>query len=507
MKKYICIHGHFYQPPRENPWTGEVDTEESAKPFHDWNERISSECYQANTAAPLLNSKGETVERVNNFRHINFDIGPTLLSWMKRKEPVTYQAILDADRQSVTEHGGHGNAMAQIYNHLIMPLASRRDKITQVVWGIRDFEHHYKRKPEGMWLSEAAVDRETLEILSEQGILFTVLAPHQVTRVRRIGFGRQWSSPHHESIDAKNAYRILLRGGRHFHVFFYDAPISRAIAFQGLLNNGDVFVQKLMGAFGHIEAPQLVSTATDGESFGHHHRFGEMAVAYAVRKIQTQHLAEMTNYAEFLANFSSHWEVDIQQNSSWSCAHGVERWRADCGCRLNHEEGWNQKWRTVLREAFDFLKNEVDKTFESRLSPFVNDPWQARNDYISVLLDNSPEEKARFISRNCRKKPNADEQSRLWDLLEAQRFALFMYTSCGWFFDDISGLEPVQLMKFALRAMELAAPHSGKDLEGPFLKILGQAKSNIASQGTGADIFNRLARPARDLKLSLQSGR
>ena len=496
MKKFICVHGHFYQPPRENPWTGEVDAEPSAAPDHDWNERISKECYEANTHAPVLNPKGEATLFVNNYENISFDIGPTLLSWMRRKAPTAYRAILEADRKSIAKFGGHGNAMAQIYNHIIMPLAKKRDKITQIVWGIADFEFHYGRKPEGMWLSETAVDRETLKLMAEHGIAYTVLAPHQAARVRRIGFARRWEAMHHEAVNTKHAYRVLLEGGRQFHVFFYDAFVARAIAFQGLLNNGDNLIHRLMSSFGHVEASQLVSTATDGESFGHHHHFGEMAIAYALNKIGEQKAVQLTNYAEFLEKVGSKWEVDVHENSSWSCAHGVERWRSDCGCRMNHAPGWNQKWRAVLREAFDALQGSVDRVFESQLGGRLKDPWQARNDYIQILLDPSEKQKKRFLSRHGRRALSASDEKAVWDLLEAEKFSLFMYTSCGWFFDDISGIEPVQVMKFALRAMELVRPYHDKDLEADFVKKIAQAKSNVPENGTGADVFERMVKPA-----------
>ncbi len=501
MKKYICIHGHFYQPPRENPWTGEVDVEESAKPYHDWNERIAKECYEPNTKASILDASGQVTESVNNFSKISFDIGPTLLSWLRRKDPKTYQAILAADRESALKHNGHGNAMAQIYNHVIMPLCDRRDKITQVVWGIKDFEFHYKRKPEGMWLSEAAVDRETLSILAENGILFTVLAPHQALSVRRVGFNQRWHPVRNENVDSRHPYRILLRHGKQFHIFFYDAPISRAIAFQGLLNNGDQLTQKLLNAFGRNESSQLVSTATDGESFGHHHRFGEMAIAYGVKKIEKENLAVITNYADFLENSVSRWEVALHENSSWSCSHGVERWRADCGCRINHAPGWNQKWRATLRLAFDTVKKTADHVFETQTESFLKDPWQARNDYIEVILDPSEAVRKNFLSRQCKKTINTEDQNKLWRLLEAQRFTLFMYTSCAWFFDDIAGVEPVQMMKYALRAMELLQPYSPPGMEAAFLKVLSHAKSNAPEEGSGADVFERHVRTARPVSL------
>ncbi len=497
MKKFVCIHGHFYQPPRENPWTGEVDAEDSAKPYHDWNERITKECYEANSRAPILNAKGEVVKRVNNFSKISFDIGPTLLSWLRRKDPATYDAIIAADRESASQRGGHGNAMAQVYNHIIMPLATRRDKITQIFWGVRDFEFHYKRKPEGMWLSETAVDRETLKIMAQNGILYTVLSPHQARRVRHIGFGSRWEATPNETVNPRHPYRVLLEGGRHFHVFFYDAPVSRAIAFHGLLSSGDNLCHGLLNAFSHRQREQLVSTATDGESFGHHHKFGEMAVAYGLNKLEEHRIARVTNFAEYLDRFDSYWEADIHESSSWSCAHGVERWRSDCGCRLHHEPGWNQKWRAVLREAFDFLKAIVDGTYESELEALLKDPWQARNNFIEVLLDPSQETRKRFLSKQARSNLSDEDEKKIWDLLEAEKFSLFMYTSCGWFFDELSGIEPVQVMKFALKSMELVQPYYKKEIEGPFLRILARAQSNLPDQGTGEDIFNRYVKPLK----------
>ena len=497
MKKFICIHGHFYQPPRENPWTGEVDAEESAKPFHDWNERITQECYEANTQAALLNPKGEVAARINNFSKISFDIGPTLLGWLRRKSPATYQAIVAADHQSVLKRSGHGNAMAQVYNHLIMPLASRRDKITQVVWGIKDFEFNYGRRPEGMWLSETAVDRETLNVLADHGIRFTVLAPHQAWRARHVGFGTRWQYIRNEAIDTKHPYRILLDQGRHFHIYFYDAPISRAIAFQGLLNSGDQLAQRLLNAFSYRDRDQLVSTATDGESFGHHHRFGEMAVAYGLKKVEDHRLARLTNFGEFLERHGSFWEADIYEKSSWSCPHGVERWRSDCGCRIHSAAGWNQAWRAVLREAFDFVKEIADEVFEVQTDAWLKDPWEARNDYIIVLLNDSIKERKKFLSKHTQKHVPREEEGKLWNLFEAQRYSMYMYTSCGWFFDDISGLEAVQVMKFALRVIELVQPYYKKDIEGAFNKLLSAAKSNIPEMGSGADIFNKFVKPVR----------
>ena len=493
MKKFICIHGHFYQPPRENPWTGEVDAEPSAAPSHDWNERISKECYEANTRVPILNAQGQAAESVNNFEHISFNFGPTLLGWLRRRNPSVYQAILEADHKSVLERDGHGNAFAQCYNHIIMPLASRRDKITQVIWGLRDFEFHFRRKPEGMWLPETAVDRETLSVLAEQGIRFTILSPHQASRVRHLGFGARWKPIANETIDTRQAYRILLQNGRQMHLFFYDAPLSRAIAFGGLLNSGDTLAHQLTGAFGgRRERDQLVSTATDGETFGHHHRFGEMALAYAFKKIEREESAHFTNYGEFLARQGSFWEIDIHDNTSWSCAHGIERWRSDCGCRIRHDTGSSQAWRQPLRESFDFLKSIVDDIFDSQGGRLMKDPWEARNAYLEVLLNDNPGQRSVFLKRHTLHRLTDEEAQTCWNLLEAEKFSMLMFTSCGWFFDDLTGVEPAIVMRYAACAMEKIRSWAPKDLEEIFLSILKQAKSNLPDQGDGAEIFKKI---------------
>jgi alpha-amylase/alpha-mannosidase (GH57 family) len=382
-----------------------------------------------------------------------------------------------------------------VYNHIILPLAKKRDKLTQILWGIADFEHHYGRKPEGMWLSEAAVDRESCKLMSDHGILFTVLAPHQARRVRPVGFAQPWRHLRHEGVDPRAAFRLILEGGRQFHVFFYDGVISRAIAFQGLLHSGDQLAQSFMNAFSRRDRAQLVSAAVDGETFGHHHKFGEMAVAFGLKKIRDQRMARITNYAYYLDREGSSMEADIHENSSWSCAHGVERWRSDCGCRMNHEAGWNQRWRAVLRDALEWLQGMADEIYESQTQPFFRDPWQARNEYIRVMLDPSEKERKRFLSKVCKKTPSREEELKLWRLLEAQKFTLFMFTSCGWFFDDISGIEPVQMMKFACRAAELIQPFSKKTLLGDLSGILAKAQSNIPEMGSGKDVFERFVVP------------
>ena len=298
-RHFICIHGHFYQPPRENPWSGRIDRQISAEPFHDWNERITSECYEPNTRARILRSDGEVEAYVNNFTRISYNFGPTLLRWMETAAPDTYRRIIEADRLSCRRFSGHGGAIAQVYHHSILPLANRRDKITEVHWGIRDFEHRFKRPPEGIWLAETAVDLETLEILADASIRFTILSPFQARRVRRPG-EPTWTDVSDGSIEPRRAYRIQLPSGRPFTLFFYNGELAKGVAFQGLLTSGEHLAQILMGTLDAGPEAQLAHIATDGESYGHHHHFGEMALAYALREIRRSKDADLTVYGEFM---------------------------------------------------------------------------------------------------------------------------------------------------------------------------------------------------------------
>ncbi len=256
-KRFICIHGHFYQPPRENPWLEAVETQDSAAPYHDWNERVCAECYATNGAARMVNNKNFITRIVNNYARINYDFGPTLLSWLKDNAPRTYRMILDGERRSRRSFQGHSSAMAQVYNHLIMPLASTRDRVTQIRWGIADYIHHFGTPPEGMWLAETAADTESLELLAMNGIKYTVLAPHQCKRIRPLKEGAAWIDTPAASVDTTHPYRIRFESGASIAVFFYDGPISRAIAFEGLLDSGDRYVARLKGAFKDSTAAQL----------------------------------------------------------------------------------------------------------------------------------------------------------------------------------------------------------------------------------------------------------
>jgi len=496
LEKYICIHGHFYQPPRENPWLEMVELQDSAHPYHDWNERITAECYATNSASRILDEEGRIASIVNNYSKVSFNFGPTLLAWMEKNAPDIYMTVLEADKASRERFSGHGSALAQAYNHMIMPLANRRDKVTQVLWGIRDFEHRFGRRPEGMWLPETAVDLETLEILAEQDIRFTLLAPRQAGRVRRIGEA-EWTDVRDEKVDPTMPYLQVLPSGRNIVLFFYDGPVSRAVAFERILDQGGIFAQRLAGAFSEErDWPQLVHIATDGESYGHHHRHGDMALAYALHMIESQEVARLTNYGEYLEKHPPTHEVEIFENSSWSCVHGIERWRADCGCNSGGHPGWNQGWRAPLREALDWLRDSLAPAFEAGAGRLLKDPWRARDEYIQVILNRSPETVNRFFDTQAKQPLSDEEKITAIKLLEMQRHLMLMYTSCGWFFDELSGIETVQVIQYAGRALQLSGEVSGESVEAGFMERLEKAKSNIREHRDGRRIFERFVEPA-----------
>jgi alpha-amylase/alpha-mannosidase (GH57 family) len=496
LEKYVCIHGHFYQPPRENPWLEVVELQDSAHPYHDWNERVTAECYSPNATSRILDAEGRITQVVNNYSRISFNFGPTLLAWMERHAFDVYEAILDADRESQKSFSGHGSALAQAYNHMILPLANRRDRVTQVLWGIRDFEHRFRRAPEGMWLPEAAVDLETLDIMAEQGIRFTILAPRQARRVRRT-HEEQWRDVRGARIDPTTPYIQKLPSGRQIVLFFYDGPVSRAVAFEGLLSKGEHFAHRLLGAFSDQRKwCQIVHIATDGESYGHHHRYGDMALAYALHYIESNLQAKVTNYGEYLERYYPTHEVEIFENSSWSCVHGIERWRSDCGCSSGRHAEWNQGWRAPLREALDWLRDTLAPVFEEKARGLLKDPWQARDEYVRILLDRSTENTDDFFNTHATHSLSQDEKVTAFKLLEMQRHLMLMYTSCGWFFDELSGIETVQVMQYGGRALQLGEEISGNGMEVRFLELLEKAKSNIREQRDGKRIFEKLVKPA-----------
>jgi alpha-amylase/alpha-mannosidase (GH57 family) len=499
--RFVCIHGHFYQPPRENPWLEDVEVEDSAAPYHDWNGRITAECYAPNTVSRILDGNERIAELVNNYEKISFNFGPTLLSWLERHRPNVYQQILEADRISRRARNGHGNAIAQCYNHAIMPLASERDKLTQVRWGIADFRFRFGREPEGMWLAETAVDLATLQVLAGHGIKFTILAPNQAQAVRAPE--GDWQDVSGSRVDPTRAYRCRLKNGQHIDLFFYDGPASHDVSFENLLKSGDRFADRLTSGFDdQREHRQLMHVATDGETFGHHSNFGDMALAYAISKIERDGRVRITNYGEYLALHPPEWEVKIRENTSWSCAHGIERWRSDCGCNsgsVNH-----QRWRAPLRRALDSLRAKLDGVFEREASALLKEPWSAFDDYIGVVLRRSSENCEEFLSNHARRALSEAEKVNAWRLLETERHAALMYTSCGWFFDDIANIETVKIIEYAARAIQLAREVSGADFEPQFIADLGEAHGNSPQLADGARVYEALVKPSiTDLKKGL----
>jgi len=494
MSRYICIHGHFYQPPRENPWLEEIELQDSAYPYHDWNERINAECYGPNTASRILDPEGRIIDITNNYGKISFNFGPTLLSWMADKSPDTIKRIIAANKDP-EKFSGHGPAISQAYNHLIMPLANSRDKRTQVIWGIRDFEHRFGRKPESMWLPETAVDLESLDLLSEYGMKFAILAPSQIGRVKKIK-DQDWTEVQNGSIDPRMPYLCNLPSGRSICLFPYDGQISKDVAFANLLDNGEAFASRLVQAFSNGDEDQLVHIATDGETYGHHHPKGDMALAYCLYQIESNSLAKIATYGEYLEKHPPTHEAEIIENTSWSCAHGVERWKSDCGDNTGTHPGWNQAWRAPLRKAMDWLRDQLVPIYERESAPYLKDPWQARDGYIDVILDRSIQNVSKFISDHSVKDLSQEEKVRALKLLGMQRQALLMYTSCGWFFDEISGIETTQVMMYAARAIQLAREVTGIDLEPEYKKILENAKSNIPEFENGSKIYDMFIKPA-----------
>lgn len=527
----LIIHGHFYQPPRENPWTGLIEREPGAQPFHDWNERIHAECYQPNSAVPIVAGGKKRV--VNNYKLISFDFGPTLLSWLERSHAETYARVLAADAESVARHSGHGNAIAQAYNHAILPLCNSRDRRTQVRWGLADFRHRFGREPESMWLPETACNDDVLGLLMDEGLRFVILAPQQARRVRRrtgIPAFPEWiekrnaqenedtegqtgkSVLHSDrqtvatgSIDTSVAYNYFHRdgSGRSLAVFFYDPQLAQAIAFERALTSSaslvELFARRAAGAGG---TAGLINVATDGETYGHHHKFGELCLAYALEVDAPARGFAITNYGEYLEQHPPEWEVEISngdtgEGSSWSCVHGVSRWIRDCGCHTGGEPGWNQAWRGPLRAALDVLRDEAAASFEATRGELFTDPWSARDDAIALVLDQQ-KSREQFLLEHAPRDLTGAQQQRALRFLELQRNSLLMYTSCGWFFNDISGIEPVQILRYAGRATELMAELGLASPRERFLEILSEAKSNRRELGSGADIYRRLVEPSMD---------
>ena len=479
MTRFVCVHGHFYQPPRENPWTGRVPREASAAPFHDWNERITAECYGPNA---------------ENYSRISFNFGPTLLSWMEANAPQVYRRILAADVESRERFSGHGSALAQAYGHTILPLAPPRDKRTQIYWGIRDFEHRFGRSPEGMWLPESAVDTETLELLAELAIRFTILSPHQALEWRDSG-QLGWQEAH-GTLDTRQPYEVRLPSGARIAVFFYDGAASNAIAFGGLAGGPENLARLLLSNFGNGGGDSIVSAATDGETYGHHFKGGDRVLSGALTLLEASGDVRLTNFAAYLARHPPALEARVREDTSWSCTHGVGRWKEECGCSTGEHPGWRQSWRAPLREALVLLRDRLDALYESEAAKLFPDPWKAREDSIALLLSEAADP-APFLERHAGRPLEEAQKTLALDLFELQRCAMSMFTSCGWFFEDPSGLETRQVLRYAARAMELAGKMSGESLEEDFLPLLEAAPSNDPAAGNARKIYEEGIRDAR----------
>ena len=502
MPTKLTIHGHFYQPPRENPWTEMVEPEPSAAPFHDWNERIYQECYRANDNARIVRSDGVVEALVSNYQYLSFNMGPTLLSWMQTKHPFGYRRILAADAESVALRG-FGNAIAQGYNHSILTLCNPRDRRTQILWGLMDFKSRFGRDAASLWLAETACNDAVLGELIEQKLKYILLAPRQAQRVRPLGAGDDaWRDVGNSNIDPGYAYRYFHKdgSGRHIDLFFYDGPIAQAIAFENALHDSHTFISLFQRAQGGED--RLIHVATDGESYGHHTKFGDRALAYALGREAKQQGFEVTNYEAYLQAHPPTMEVEVKlgpngEGSSWSCVHGAGRWSRDCGCETGGQAGWNQAWRAPLREALDILRDALAAEFEREAGKLLKDPWAARDAFISIVLDPTEAPKAHFFSDHALRSLDAEEQMRALSLLDLQRQCMLMYTSCGWFFNDLAGIETVQILKYACRALDYAAELGLSAPRQAFLMKLAEAHSNRAEHGDGAKIFHREVEPLR----------
>ena len=499
--KHLVIHGHFYQPPRENPWTDRIDRQDGAAPYHDWNEKITAECYTPNTCSRRLDGYGRITKLLNNYEWISFNFGPTLLSWLEAKHPGTYGKILDADRRSAGRLG-HGNAIAQAYNHIIMPLATRRDQETQIRWGVRDFERRFGREPEGIWLPETAINEALIDILIEFGFRFIILSPHQADGVRTIRSSGRWKNVQDGSVPTGVPYRCFGHGPsgkrdtrRFIDVFFYDASLSVDVSFNHLLRNGDSLATAISASYARDNS-DLAVIATDGEIYGHHEPFADMALSYLADVAAPAGGIAMTNFGAYLDTHEPEWEVHLKpgrngEGTAWSCAHGMGRWKEDCGCNVGAPAGWNQKWRSPLRTGLDALRDELAAAFEQSGAGLFADPWKARDEYSAVILERSVEKAERFVGEHAPRELAPEERSRALSLLESQRFAQLMFTSCGWFFNDISGVESVQLLRYAARAIELADGERRERFETLLRGELAKALSNVPEARTGADIYAR----------------
>ncbi len=499
--KFFALHAHFYQPPRENPWTGKIDPQPSAWPYHDWNSRIARECYLPNACARVNDASGRVLELANNYLHLNFNFGPTLFSWLEKNYPFYYNKIIQAARQS-REATGHSNAIAQAYNHMIMPLASFQDQLTQALWGVKDFEHRFGFKPEAMWLPETAASDDTLRLMVDLGMKYVILSPYQAEKIKAHD-SHTWEDVSLGNFDTTRPYawHDTLPDGtkaknRSLALFFYDGPLSKAAAFEDLTRDSSVFADRVEACYRHgHHGRQLVSMAVDGETFGHHHKFGDMTLAHAfLHELKKRGIATV-NFAQYLEDNPPQWEARIKtgpdkEGTAWSCAHGVRRWKGGCDC--GREDGFSLNWRLPLRAGLNTLRDAAADIYAAEASKFFRAPWEARNEYVSLLLDHSKKNAGAFFDRQALRPLERTEKARALELLEMQKNAMFMFTSCGWFFSDISRIETVQNLRYAARAAETMRDLGFENAERGFLSLLEMAHSNYPDADTGLALYQKI---------------
>lgn len=501
--KWVIIHGHFYQPPRENPWLNHIETQKSAAPYHDWNERIYSECYRPNGCSRLLDPNGQIADIHNNYSSMSFNFGPTLMSWIEEHHPATTRRIVEGNRISQKKWNNHGNAIAQVYNHIIMPLASRKDQLTQIRWAKESFKRSFGYLPEGMWLAETAINMETVRCLIEEKISFVILSPNQAERFRPIRKKDQWIYASDQPIDTRRTYRVYAQNRKgeknagHLDVFFFDEQLSKDISFHDLLKDAHAFGGRIDSCYSHHRtADEVVIIATDGETFGHHKPFGDMCLAFFFKHVAPSLGITPVNFGQYRKLFPPDYEVSLKnafdEGTAWSCAHGVGRWIRDCGCSTGGKKGWNQQWRTPLRGALDTLQKEVDKIYFAACREFRLNPHRLRDHALAMAGSTFRSKLRRYCTHHA---PDTIFTSvslqRLQRLLEAQKYMLFSYTSCGWFFADISGIEPMQNLAYACRAIQLGIPKPGQaDIMDRFVSSLQEARSNVSGDD-GAVLFER----------------
>lgn len=471
MASLTGFHHHFYQPPRENPWLGSVSNEWTAWPYHDWNERITAECYRAMVAVALPGGEDGSTELMTPLASSSFDIGPTLHQWLERHAP-------DVDRAVTFEVSSEGTSpdlavIAAPFVHAILPLASRADRERLVAWGIADYCHRFSMRPKGMWLPETAVDLETLEIIAEQGIDYTVLLPSQAARVRAPD--GEWRDIDETTLDTSRPYVVRLSGDRSIVVVFGHRELSQRVAFGDLTNDGTKLAVEMMNALKGHEGGAVLLVA-DGETYGHHHHFADIGLAWAMRHLERHYDVE-TSLGEWLANQTPTWEVELPSVSSWSCAHGVERWRSDCGCTTGSQPGWNQSWRAPLRDALDWLRHAIAAPLETALGQHVVSTHDVLTEYGNVVAGVTGP--AAFAERFATHPGDPGQARTILELCEIYRNVLFSFTSCAWFFADAADIETAIVLRYAAVAMEGMERVLGVRLEEEFLARLVHVRSNV----------------------------